>query len=51
MSAQPRKSRARMLIQAAISLVLIVVIFYFLLKSLRTGPVVAASQDMGGPRL
>ena len=46
MSAQPRKSRVRMLVQAAISLVLIVVIFYFLLKKIDLAEVWDAIRSM-----
>ena len=46
MSAQPRKSRTRMLVQAAISLVLIVVIFYFLLKKIDLAEVWDAIRSM-----
>jgi uncharacterized protein (TIRG00374 family) len=46
MSAQPRKSRTRMLVQAAISLVLIVVIFYFLLRKIDLAEVWGAIRSM-----
>jgi uncharacterized membrane protein YbhN (UPF0104 family) len=46
MSSQPRRGRNRMIIQAAISIVLIVVIFYFLLKKIDLAQVWAAIRDM-----
>jgi uncharacterized protein (TIRG00374 family) len=46
MSSQPRRGRNRMIVQAAISIVLIVVIFYFLLKKIDLAQVWAAIRDM-----
>ena len=46
MSSQPRRGRNRMIVQAAVSIVLIVVIFYFLLKKIDLAQVWAAIRDM-----
>jgi uncharacterized protein (TIRG00374 family) len=46
MSSQPRRGRNRMIVQAAISIVLIVVIFYFLLKKIDLAQVWAAIRNM-----
>jgi putative heme transporter len=46
MSSQPRRGRNRMIVQAAISIVLIVVIFYFLLKKIDLAQVWAAIRGM-----
>jgi hypothetical protein len=46
MSSQPRRGRNRMIVQAAISIVLIVVIFYFLLKKIDLAQVWAAIRSM-----
>jgi len=46
MSSQPRRGRNRMIVQAAISIVLIVVIFYFLLKKIDLAQVWDAIRGM-----
>jgi putative heme transporter len=46
MTSQPRRGRNRMIVQAAISIVLIVVIFYFLLKKIDLAQVWDAIRDM-----
>jgi putative heme transporter len=46
MSSQPRRGRNRMIVQAAISIVLIVVIFYFLLKKIDLAQVWDAIRSM-----
>jgi putative heme transporter len=46
MSSQPRRGRNRMIVQAAISIVLIVVIFYFLLRKIDLAQVWAAIRGM-----